>query len=42
VPVPPIVEIPFTRNVPGTCTFSVTGEDGAGTPFKQLAKLTIH
>jgi hypothetical protein len=39
---PPIVEIPFTGNVPGTCAFSVTGTDGAGTPFKQLAKLTIH
>ncbi len=36
------LEIPFTGNVPGGCTFSVTGTDGAGTPFKQLAKLTIH
>jgi hypothetical protein len=39
---PPVVEIPFTGNVAGTCAFSVTGTDGAGTPFKQLAKLTIH
>jgi hypothetical protein len=38
----PIFELPFTGNVPGTCTFSVSGTDGAGTPFKQTANLTIH
>jgi hypothetical protein len=38
----PNFELPFTGNVPGTCTFFVTGTDGAGTPFKQKTILTIH
>jgi hypothetical protein len=41
-PAPPIVAIPFTGNVAGTCTFSVAGTDAAGTPFSQTTTLTIH
>jgi hypothetical protein len=42
VPAPPIVAIPFTGNVAGTCTFSVAGTDAAGTPFSETTTLTIH
>jgi len=38
---PPIVELPFTGIVPGTCTFAASG-DASGTPFKQKTTLTIH